>query len=110
MGVSFGDRIIQARKDKGLSRDELGKMVETSGPIIGRYERGDMVPSVEMATRIADALGVSLDFLAGKSALVVKDHRLLQRLEDIEMLPEADRKHIFYAIDNLIKAAKLNLL
>lgn len=110
MSVTFGDRMMQARKEKGLSRDGLGKLVNTSGPIIGRYERGDMVPSVEIATRIAEALEVSLDFLAGKSSLVVKDHVLLKRLEDIEKLPQTDKEHIFYAIDNLIKAAKLKTL
>lgn len=31
----------------------------------------------------------------------------LQRLQDIEQLPEEDKKNIFYTIDGLIKAAKL---
>jgi hypothetical protein len=30
----------------------------------------------------------------------------MQRLEDIEKLPQEDKVHIFYALDNLIKAAK----
>jgi hypothetical protein len=68
------------------------------------------VPSVEIATRIAEALEVSLDFLAGRSSLVVKDHLLLQRLEDIEKLPQTDREHIFYTIDSLVRAAKLKAL
>jgi len=38
---------------------------------------------------------------------MVLDKKNLQRLEEIEQLPEEDKNHIFYAIDNLIKAAKL---
>jgi hypothetical protein len=30
--------------------------------------------------------------------------------EDIEKLPDNDKEHIFYALDGLIKAAKLNAL
>ncbi|MEL6661143.1 MAG: helix-turn-helix transcriptional regulator, partial [Bacteroidota bacterium] len=44
MSADFGNRMTQARKEKGLSRDELGKSIGTSGPVIGRYERGDMTP------------------------------------------------------------------
>jgi hypothetical protein len=31
-------------------------------------------------------------------------------MEDIEKLPQEDKTHIFYAIDNLIKAAKFKTL
>ncbi len=55
MGVKFGDRMMQARKDKDLSREEFAEKVGTSAPIIGRYERGDMMPSVEIATKISEA-------------------------------------------------------
>lgn len=34
--------------------------VGTSGAMIGKYERDEMTPSVEMAKKIADALNVSL--------------------------------------------------
>lgn len=110
MSVKFGDKMMQARKVKELSREELGEKIGTSGPIIGRYERGDMMPSVEIATKISDALDVSLDFLVGKSSLLVKDKKTLKRLEDIEKLPDNDKQNIFYTLDNLIKAAKLKAL
>jgi transcriptional regulator with XRE-family HTH domain len=106
MSVKFGDKMMQARKEKGLSREELAEKIGTSGPIVGRYERGDMMPSVEIATKISEALEVSLDFLVGKSSLLVKDVDMLERLEDIEKLPKDDKEHILYTIDNLIKAVK----
>ena len=42
--------------------------------------------------------------------LRVLDKRTLKRLEDIELLPDEDRNHIFYTLDNLIKAAKLKAI
>lgn len=31
--------------------------------VIGRYERGEMVPSVEVAKKLADAFDTTLDYL-----------------------------------------------
>ncbi len=106
MSKDFGNRVMQARKEKDYSREELAKMIGTSGPIIGRYERGDMMPSVEIATKIADALEVSLDFLVGKSSLTVKDDSMLERLEDIAALPQSKRSELFNVLDAYIRDFK----
>ena len=57
-----------------------------------------------------DALEISLDYLVGDGDLKILDKRTLKRLEDIENLPDEGRTHIFYTLDNLIKAAKLKAL
>jgi DNA-binding XRE family transcriptional regulator len=44
---------FKSSEAKDMSRDDLGTEVGTSGAIIGRYERGEMIPSVEMAKKIA---------------------------------------------------------
>jgi transcriptional regulator with XRE-family HTH domain len=66
-------------------------------------------PSIEVVIRMADALEVSLDYLVGKSDLLL-DKTTIKRIQDIELLPDTDKVHIFYAIDNLIRAAKLKAL
>lgn len=106
MSKDFGNKVMQARKEKDLSREELAKLIGTSGPIIGRYERGDMMPSVEIATKIADALEVSLDFLVGKSTQTVKDKSMLARLEDIATLPKTKRLELFNVLDAYIRDFK----
>ena len=106
MSKEFSTRVMQARKEKELYRDELAKMIGTSGPIVGRYERGDMMPSVEIATKIADALEVSLDFLVGKSSMTVKDESMLERLEDIAALPKPKRLELFNVLDACIRDFK----
>jgi ribosome-binding protein aMBF1 (putative translation factor) len=106
MSVKFGDRMMQARKGKGLSREELAEKIGTSGPIVGRYERGDMMPSVEIATKIGEALEVSLDFLTGNSSLLFKDKNTLERLEDIAKLPVAKQTEIFNVVDAYLRDYK----
>lgn len=107
MSADFGNRVAQLRKERDLSRDELGEKVGTSGAIVGRYERGDMKPSIEIAAKIAEALDVSLDFLMGLSSELVKDKKMVIRLEDIKKLPEKERDKIFEYIDLIVRDVKI---
>ena len=97
--MDFGSKIVQLRKDKSLSRDKLAKEVGTSSAIIGRYERNEITPSVEVAAKIADALGVSLDYLVGGSDKMILDKKLVKRIEDIEALPAEEKDKVYYFID-----------
>ena len=98
--------MMQARKDKGVSREDLGKSIGTSGAIIGRYERNDMKPSIEIAAKIAIALDISLDYLVGNTSLEVKDKSIMQRLENIALMPTQKRKELFNVIDAYIRDFK----
>ena len=42
-------------------------MVDIHANVLGRYERGEARPFVEMAAKLAQALEVSLDYLVGNS-------------------------------------------
>lgn len=108
--MTFGQKMAFCRKEKKLSQAELGKLSSINGDIIGKYERDEMKPSIETAKKLADALSVSLDYLVGEGDLKVLDKKTLQRLEDIEKLPDNDKQNIFYTLDNLIKAAKLKAI
>jgi len=106
--MNIGERIIRLRKDKGWSQNELAKMLGTSGPIIGRYERNEMVPSVEVAKNLADAFETTLDYLVdetGKQA-EIKDKAMLNRVVEIEHLDQEDKKTILQVIDSLLRDAK----
>ena len=106
MSENFGNKIMLSRKEKGLSRDQLAKIIGTSGPIIGRYERGDMIPSIETASKIAEALEISLDYLVGNSSILTKDKSMLDRLEDIAKLPQIKRMELFNVLDAYIRDFK----
>lgn len=107
MSADFGNRMAQLRKEKDLSRDELGEKIGTSGAIVGRYERNDMKPSIEIAAKIAEALDVSLDYLVGISSELIKDKKMINRLEDVKKLPEKEREKIFEYIDLIVRDVKI---
>ena len=107
--MTFGQRITNIRKRKGISQAELGKQAGTSGDLIGKYERDEVKPSIEVAANIADVLEVSVDYLLGKTTTEL-DKDTLKRIEDIAKLPEKDRENIFYTLDGLIRSAKIKTL
>lgn len=93
--MAFSERLAYARKQKKIKQVDLGKLVGTSGDIIGKYERGENTPSIEVAARIADALGVTLDYL-------VKDGEY----EHIDKLDQGTKTKIFDIIDTYLRDFK----
>ena len=102
--AAFGDNVTRARKARSLSRAELADKIGSSAPVVGRYERAEMTPSVEIAAKLADALGVSLDYLTGRtSAAATADDEALRRLEAIAQLPTERRRELFNVVDAYLR-------
>lgn len=107
--MTFGERCTLTRKKKKISQAEMGKSLDIDGDAYGRYERNEVKPSIEMATNISNVLEVSLDYLVSKTDIEI-DKQTQKRILDVQQLSDKDKEHIFYTLDNLIKAAKLNAL
>lgn len=108
--MTFGEKIIYARKPKKMTQGDLGKAVGTSGDIIGKYERDEIKPSIETASKIADALAVTLDYLVKDGAYQNIDNEALKRLKLIEKLPKDERSHLFATMDAFFAKNKLQAL
>lgn len=100
--MSFGGKISAARKKKGLSQDELAKKVGTISVTIGRYERNEIKPSIDIAAKIADALEVSLDYLVGNSDSVL-EKTLVKKITDIQKLSADDKNVVIKLIDAFLR-------
>ncbi|TSE03149.1 helix-turn-helix domain-containing protein [Aquimarina algiphila] len=101
----FGERLLSTRKKKKISQDELAKKIGAHAPIIGRYERDEVKPSVEIATKIAEALEVSLDYLTGLSDVEL-DKNTVDIITSLQKLKNEDHQHIITTINALIRDAK----
>lgn len=97
--MTFGEKIVLLRKQLKWSQEELAKKIGTSGPIVGRYERDEIKPSIEVASKLADSLGVTIDYLVGTTEKAVLDKKLMRRIEDIEELPIDEKDKVYYFID-----------
>jgi transcriptional regulator with XRE-family HTH domain len=103
--MTLGENIISLRKKKSISQAELGKAVGTSGDIIGRYERDEVKPSIEVVIKIADTLEVSIDYLVGNSNVEL-DKTVLKKIQDIQKLPADDKAHLFALMDAFLRDHK----
>ena len=108
--MAFADRLSIARKQKKVRQADLGKMVGTSGDIIGKYERGENTPSIDVAAKIADALGVTLDYLIKDGEYEQIDESTLKRLKEVQKLSDENKAHVYALLDAFIKQTKLQAI
>lgn len=106
---SFGKKLRECREEKELSQAELARQLEVHHSIIGKYERDEVKPTIDVVKNIAKVLDTTVGFLLGeaKKQDVLKDQAMLKRLNDIASFPEEDKQHILYTLDALIKNVKL---
>ena len=106
--MAIGEKILQLRKEHGWSQQTLAKQVGTSGAIIGRYERGEMTPSVDVAKKLADVFQVTLDYLVDHVGTMaeIKDKAMLERIRELEQLESEDKQTILHVLDSLLRDAK----
>ncbi len=105
--MSLGQKITKIRKEKKLSQADVASYVGVSRDAISKYERDDIVPSVENANKIAKVLGVSLDYLVSEDdSLEVVDIDMLNRMKEIQRLSEEDRTTVIKIIDAFVRDTK----
>jgi len=69
------------------------------------HERDEAKPFIEMATQLAEALEVSLDYLVGSSDFLLEKN-VVNKILDIQKLKESDKQHVFALLDAFIKQTK----
>lgn len=104
--VNIGKKITELRKKKDWSQADLAVKIEVSRVIIGKYERDEATPSIEVAKRIADALGVSLDSLVGEGANAQFDMQDIKRLQQIKELDQSTQEKMWFFIDTVLRDFK----
>ena len=90
----FGNRLRIARKDRGLTLEQLASVCNTSETVLRNYEKARKSPNVEMLLRICEALKISPDYL-------------LQ--DELSFNPYEDKLNLYKAMGNLAPAT-LSLL
>ncbi|AHA75302.1 MULTISPECIES: helix-turn-helix domain-containing protein [Bacillus] len=100
-------RIKEMRKETKLSQKQLGEKANVTESFISKIESGAKKPSIEVISKLAEILGVSVDYLLGhsdhksldkeKSQKVAKD--VAELMERINRLSPEKRQAIINLID-----------
>lgn len=97
-----GHRLVIARTMRGVTAAFIATRAGITPAMMSTYETGVAVPKVEGLIRLADALDVDLDFLAGRTSKPRSDSKNACGLKArISSLSEADRRLTDVFLDTL---------
>lgn len=105
--MDFGERLKKVRTEKGLSKSELALGVGIHYSQIGRYENKGAHPSSDVLAKIANTLGIQVEFLlnGSKSELAddtLTDKELLNQFKKIESFSDESKNIVKELIDAFI--------
>lgn len=110
--MTFGHRVAAVRKQRNLTQKDFGATLGIVQDVVSKYERDQMVPSIETAAKFAKALNVSLDYLILGDALPPADGEdaYLQIARRLEKLSPENREHIIAVIEAFSAKQKIQEL
>ncbi|MCH5316296.1 MAG: helix-turn-helix transcriptional regulator [Eubacterium sp.] len=62
----IGERLKEQREKKKMPQSVIAKELGISQPAYCQFEKGRKIPNTSMLMSLAEVLGVSLDYLAGR--------------------------------------------
>ncbi len=112
---SLPNRLRQLRKyeNQDWSQGQVAKKVGVEAQRISQYERGLASPPLEMIEKIANVYEVGIDFLIkgeSFSSSSVHNEELLERLKELEKLPDNYQKTLISVLDSFIMRNKFEEL
>ena len=65
--MGFKERLKELRTERGVSQQDLGKLVNTTKMAISHWESGHSEPSIAQLIILSNFFEVSVDYLIGKN-------------------------------------------
>ncbi len=104
--LNIGSKISTLRREKNWSQSDLAQQIEASREIIGKYERNENLPSIEMTLKMAKAFDVTVDYLLGEGEYSSYDKDTIERLKNIQKMDANTKGVLFNVIDTYIQNFK----
>ncbi len=104
--MNIGNIILQSTDKNAYFQSDLAEKSNVSTAMVGKYERGEAIPSIDPAKKVVYALNVSLNFLVGESKSVSFDKRTLQSIQELELLEDSKKETLFDLLDTYIRDFK----
>jgi transcriptional regulator with XRE-family HTH domain len=106
---AFGERLAQARQQAGLSQEQLAEKLGTIQRVVAHWERRPVALRAEQLAALADALGVTADFLIGRDSGKKRGTgpvgRARRVLETVSRLPRHQQQKIIDVVEAFVAQA-----
>jgi transcriptional regulator with XRE-family HTH domain len=101
----IGERLFKTRIARGYTQLELGKRIGISKRMVAHYESDSATPDIDILTKFADALNVTVSYILGESTQKKIDTDispvLRRHLEMLQRLPAKEQKTIMDMVEGL---------
>lgn len=96
--MTMNEKLVQLRKDKGVTQIELAEALNVSRQAVSKWESGGALPSTENLIFLSKLYGVSIDYLINDESerpvpSETKEEPVCEREE-----PAREKKHIKWMI------------
>ncbi len=65
--TNLAQNLLAARKEKGYTQGELGKLLQVTQRCYASWEQGRTEPNIELLSKLADIFDCSVDYLIGRT-------------------------------------------
>lgn len=106
--TAFGNRILEAREQRGLSQKQLADKLGVSQRVLSWWEREPVALKAEQLAALAEALEVSADYFLGREAPKKRvsgpagKARLI--FEQVSQLPRFHQQRILATVEDMLIA------
>ena len=99
--MGFPESLLELRRSKGLSQEELAAQIGVSRQAVSKWETGEAMPDLNKLLALADTLAVSLDYLCGKAEHLT---------EPLPTVPAGKKKHFWLLLCGALAVLVMLLL
>jgi len=102
---SFGKKLRECREAKKISQNEFAKLIDAHHSIIGKYERDEVKPSIDVVVKIANTLNTTVGYLLGENENnnALQDPLMLKRINEIDNLPNKEKEALLLTLDAFLR-------
>jgi len=110
----LGDRIMELRKIKNLSQQDVADKIKISRAQMNRYENQAVQPPADVLNKLAKLFDTTVDYLINgateaKAKAQLKDSKVLEQFKEVDGLPDTEKNLILKVISALIRDYKTGL-
>ncbi|MCP4131986.1 MAG: helix-turn-helix transcriptional regulator [bacterium] len=112
--MKLNEKITFLRKEKRLSQEKLGELIDVHLTHVNRMEKGHSAPSIDVLKKLMSAFEVSADYLLNDDAdspeVHIEDKSLADKIRLIDTLDEKDKAALVQVIDTMLTKQKMRTL
>lgn len=96
--MNIGERIAELRKDKGLKQKDLAVKLNVAISTVSNYETDSHEPDLTNLCKLADMLGVTTDYLLGRTDIPISVNVLKDTIHDT-----ITKEEVIYMMEHISK-------